>query len=109
VSSKERRSRTPRYELREETGIYEAQISGLVGRREGSLQLPDNERVLAVEHYFVVHTDAESISRDGWTAQESEVMADHRWWGREELSSTTETVYPEGLIDMLDEAGVFGP
>jgi hypothetical protein len=36
-------------------------------------------------------------------------MADHRWWGREELSSTTETVYPEGLIDMLDEAGVFGP
>jgi len=36
-------------------------------------------------------------------------MADHRWSGREELASTTETVYPEGLVDMLDEAGVFGP
>ena len=35
-------------------------------------------------------------------------MADHQWWSREELSSTTETIYPEGLIEMLDEAGVFG-
>lgn len=30
------------------------------------------------------------------------------WWSREELSSTTETIYPEGLVEMLDEAGVFG-
>jgi len=36
------------------------------------------------------------------------VMADHRWWSREDLSSTTETVYPEGLVEMLIEAGVFG-
>jgi hypothetical protein len=35
-------------------------------------------------------------------------MADHQWWSREELSITTETIYPEGLIEMLDEAGVFG-
>ncbi|MEQ5840315.1 NUDIX domain-containing protein [Paraburkholderia acidicola] len=95
-------------ELREETGIHEAHISGPVDRREVPLQLPDGERVLAVEQYFVVNTDTESISRDGWTADEIEVMADHRWWSREELSATTETIYPEGLIAMLDEAGVFG-
>jgi hypothetical protein len=72
------------------------------------LLLPDGERVLAVEQYFVVNTDTESVSRDGWTAEEMEVMADHQWWSREELSSTTETIYPEGLIEMLDEAGIFG-
>jgi 8-oxo-dGTP pyrophosphatase MutT (NUDIX family) len=94
-------------ELREETGIHEAKVSGPVGRREVLLQLPDGEHVLAVEQYFVVNTDTESISRDGWTAEEIEVMADHRWWSREELSITTETIYPEGLIAMLDEAGVF--
>ncbi len=35
-------------------------------------------------------------------------MAEHRWWGLDELRSTTETVYPEGLIEMLSEPGVFG-
>jgi hypothetical protein len=63
--------------------------------------------VFAVEQYFVVDTDTESISRDSWTAEEKEVMADHQWWSREELSSTTETIYPEGLVQMLDNAGVF--
>jgi 8-oxo-dGTP pyrophosphatase MutT (NUDIX family) len=95
-------------ELREETGIREAHVSMPVGRREVPLQLPDGERVLAVEQYFVVKTDTESISRDGWTAEETEVMADHRWWSREELCTTGETIYPEGLVEMLDEAGVFG-
>ena len=65
-------------ELREETGIREARVSKPIGRREVPLQLPDGERVLAVEQYFVVRTDRESISRDGWTAQEMEVMADRR-------------------------------
>ncbi|MFM0061819.1 NUDIX hydrolase [Paraburkholderia aspalathi] len=95
-------------ELREETGICEAQISGPASRREVALQLPDGERVLAVEQYFAVQTDTESISHEGWTAQECEVMADHRWWSREELSATTETIYPDKLIEMLDEIGVFG-
>ena len=97
-----------RRELREETGILEAHVSMPVGRREVPLQLPDGERVLAVEQYFVVNTDTEAISRDGWTAEEREVMADHRWWSREELSTTGETIYPEGLVEMLDEAGAFG-
>ncbi len=79
-----------------------------VGRREVPLQLPDGEHVLAVEQYFVVNTGAESISRDSWTPEEMEVMADYKWWSREELSSTTETIYPEGLVEMLDSAGVFG-
>ncbi|MGN8111295.1 NUDIX hydrolase [Paraburkholderia sp. 22098] len=95
-------------ELREETGICKAQVSQPVGRREVPLQLPDGERVLAVEQYFVVDTDTESISRDRWTAEEMEVMADHKWWSHEELSSTTETIYPEGLVEMLDSADVFG-
>jgi 8-oxo-dGTP pyrophosphatase MutT (NUDIX family)/ribosomal protein S18 acetylase RimI-like enzyme len=95
-------------ELREETGIRNAQVSHPVGRREVPLQLPDGEHVLAVEQYFVVNAETESISHDGWTAEEMEVMADHKWWSREELSSTSETIYPEGLVEMLDGAGVFG-
>jgi 8-oxo-dGTP pyrophosphatase MutT (NUDIX family) len=94
-------------ELREETGIRETNISLPVGRREFPLQLPDGEHVLAVEKYFVVNSETESISRDDWTAEEREVMSDHKWWSREELSNSTETIYPEGLVEMLDIAGIF--
>lgn len=94
-------------ELYEETGIQAAQVSGPVGRREVLLQLPDGEQVLAIEQYFAAHTDTEFVSREGWTAQEREVMADYRWWTLEELRTTTETVYPEGLVEMLNESGIF--
>lgn len=95
-------------ELREETGIRKAQLSEPIGRRVVPLQLPDGESVIAVEQYFVVSTDTEVISRDSWTAEEREVMVGHQWWSREELSSTSETIYPEGLVEMLDKVGVFG-
>lgn len=95
-------------ELREETGILRAQLSEPVGRREVPLQLPNGEHVIAVEQYFVVSTDTEFISRESWTAEEREVMVCHRWWSREELSSTSEVIYPEGLVEILDNAGVFG-
>ncbi|MCC8393826.1 GNAT family N-acetyltransferase [Paraburkholderia sp. MMS20-SJTR3] len=94
-------------ELREETGICTAQVSQSVAQREVLLQLPDGEHVLAIEQYFVVGIDTESISRAGWTADERAVMADHRWWSRDELCSTKETIYPEGLVQMLDNGGVF--
>ena len=65
-------------ELREETGIHAAQMAGPVGRSEVQLQLPDGEWVLAVEQYIVAHTGTELISRDSWTVQERELMAEHR-------------------------------
>jgi len=37
-----------------------------------------------------------------------EMMADHKWRSREELVTTAEIVYPDGLVDMLDEARIFG-
>ena len=95
-------------ELREETGLREAQVSGPISDRRFSLQLADGEHVFAIEQYFVVDAETDSISREGWTAEEIEVMAAHKWWSREELVTTTEIIYPDGLIEMLDEAGVFG-
>jgi 8-oxo-dGTP pyrophosphatase MutT (NUDIX family) len=94
-------------ELQEETGICTAQASRLEGQREVLLQMPDGRHVFAIEQYFVVRADTESISRANWTAEERGVMADHRWWSRDELTDTKETVYPEGLIEMLDNGGVF--
>ncbi|MSP49724.1 MAG: NUDIX domain-containing protein [Alphaproteobacteria bacterium] len=88
-------------ELREETGIQAESVGRQIGRREFVLQLTDGEHVAADERFFRVDVKEATLSRDGWTAEEVEVMAAHRWWSRDELSRTTEIVWPENLIEML--------
>jgi hypothetical protein len=41
--------------------------------------------------------------------EETQVMADHHWWSAEQLRSTEATVWPEALVAMLEQAGVFKP
>ena len=73
--------------------------------REFELLLPDGERVWAQERFFVVRVADRRLSREGWTALEQEVMADHRWWSPAELASTPATVWPERLADLLRTVG----
>ena len=88
-------------ELREETGIRVESVGPQVGQREFVLQLSDGEHVVADERFFRVEAKEATLSRDEWTAEEAEVMVAHRWWSRDELSHTSETVWPENLIEML--------
>jgi hypothetical protein len=62
------------------------------------------EHVTADERFFLVRTGDISLSRDGWIAQEADIMTDHKWWSRDELAQTSETVWPENLATMLDAA-----
>ena len=96
-------------ELREETGIQVTTVVGPVADRRFSLLLPSGEMVLAVEQYFVVYAQNQTISSSEWTLHETQVMADHHWWSALELRSTGETVWPEALVEMLVDAGVFKP
>ena len=91
-----------RRELFEETGILRDAVGQPVAEREFALQLHDGEYVMAEERFFLVLVDGQSLSRDGWTAVEIEVMTGHRWWSVEELTSTSETVFPETLVAILD-------
>jgi 8-oxo-dGTP pyrophosphatase MutT (NUDIX family) len=91
-------------ELFEETGLKVAAVGASVAERSFPMMLPSGETVLSVERYFVVHTDSERLSREGWTAHEVRVMADHKWWSVAELRETRETVWPEQLIKMLESA-----
>jgi 8-oxo-dGTP diphosphatase len=89
-------------ELWEETGIRAQTIGPEIGRRVFPLQLPDGEHVTADERFFLVRSEDGSLSRDGWTALEQEVMTEHKWWSPEELAQTSATVWPENLLTMLD-------
>lgn len=93
-------------ELREETGIEVEAVAAPVRDRRVTLMLPCGETVLAIEQYFVVQAPSEALSKAEWTVHETQVMADHRWWSAAELRATEETVWPEGLVEMLQDAGV---
>lgn len=88
-------------ELFEETGIADATIGDELARREFEMQLPDGEIVMADERLFLVRVTETSLSRDNWTTMEQEVMTEHRWWTHAELSTTTETVYPENICELV--------
>jgi len=91
-------------ELREETGIRLKDIGAEVARRGLVLQLPDGERVMADERYFLVNSENTTLSREAWTAEEREVMADYKWWSQTELAQTSETFWPADLLEMLRAA-----
>lgn len=94
-------------ELKEETGFETAVPEQHVLTREFPLRLPDGETVVAHERYFAVHVDNEDVSRQGWSQQEIDVMADHRWWSSQALRDCTDIIYPEGLLDFLETNGYF--
>ncbi|AZD54443.1 NUDIX hydrolase [Pseudomonas chlororaphis subsp. aurantiaca] len=94
-------------ELHEETGIRVGTVGEPVADRRFPMQLPSGEWVTSVEQYFVVHAPDQPLSRAGWTSSEVQVMADHHWWSADDLRSTEAIVWPESLVEMLEEAGVF--
>lgn len=91
-------------ELREETGIVVGEVGPHIAEREFPLQMPDGETVMAEERFYLVEVASSDLSRDGWTAHETKVMTEHRWWSAGELRSAEVQVWPENLPDMLGPA-----
>ena len=88
-------------ELEEETGIQIASVGPQIGQREFVLQLPDGEHVVADKRFFLIKASNTSLSRGGWTFEETQVMADHRWWSQDDLAQTSATVWPENILTMI--------
>lgn len=92
-----------RRELREETGVEaEAPLGAPLTRREVTFEF-EGTIYQQAEDYFVVSTTSPTVRTDGWTDDERRVMTSYRWWSRSELAATTETVYPEDLVQLLTQ------
>lgn len=91
-------------ELHEETGLKVQSVSQCIARKEFPWVMPDGERVLAVEHYFVVHANEQQLDATGWSDQEREVVSEVRWWSEEELLACQEVVFPPDLPTLLTQA-----
>jgi ADP-ribose pyrophosphatase YjhB (NUDIX family) len=87
-------------ELREETGLTSVAIGRVVLERDKALVL-DGEMVLFQETYLIGRTHVTAISWDGIEDAERAVFREHRWWTLSELRETAETVFPEGLAELV--------
>ncbi|EEA94997.1 NUDIX hydrolase [Pseudovibrio sp. JE062] len=90
-----------RRELLEETGITEPVTEKIhIGR--AIFQTPSGETVDAEEHFFLVTVPHSKIDYSNHTELETQVMRSHRWWTREELETTSLTVFPENILEILE-------
>jgi 8-oxo-dGTP pyrophosphatase MutT (NUDIX family) len=97
-----------RREVLEETGLVLDELGPAVGHRR--VEFPfDGRIIVSDEVYFVVRVPGGAISTDGWTELERAVVEEHRWWTLDELRATSETVYPEDLLALIEAAGGASP
>lgn len=102
IDGKEDLHEAARREVLEEVGL---DLSGrdlgpVVLRRDASFSF-EGVPYLQHEAYFVVRVDRVEVDPAGWTDQERRAISDHRWWPVHDLIDTDETIYPEGLGDLL--------
>lgn len=91
-----------RRELFEETGLTVADPGPEVARRVECFRLPDGRMARVDQRFFVLHTEDFALSPSGWTDEERRVLAEHRWWGADEIRASAETLWPDDLADILD-------
>jgi 8-oxo-dGTP diphosphatase len=92
-----------RRELIEETGLALDPGSEIAQRTVDFVTI-EGDPVHADERYFLIRAPAGAeVSAAGHTELERRVMTRWRWFSREELADWPETIYPEDVIQMLDE------
>jgi 8-oxo-dGTP pyrophosphatase MutT (NUDIX family) len=89
-----------RREVREETGLTLADLGPIVLTRRIEFEV-EGERYDQDEVFFMVTVVGFEVDNREWTDLEHRLMLEHRWWTRDELATTSATVYPEGLAQLL--------
>ena len=92
-------------EIREETGLTAVALGRVILERNKVMPFGD-EAVLFEEQYLIGRTRVTAVSWDGIEEAERRIFLDLRWWTLDDLRQTTETVFPEGLADLV--AGLIG-
>lgn len=88
-------------EIVEETGLTDARLGPVVWTGEAMLHDRKRRPVHFRERFLVAWTRGGELSREGWRPLEREFVDEVRWWTLAELAQTRETVYPEGLAELL--------
>lgn len=92
-------------ELREEVGAEKVDLGEQIAERVQEHPVA-GQQVRQIERYFLVRASADGI--DPSKATQPDTVRSSRWWTLTELRSTTETVYPLGLAELLADIRAHG-
>lgn len=99
-------------ELREEVGLRRESPGPPVSRRVVIFRQPDGELAEVEERHYRIDLPDRRLGEAELTDEERGIIAEHRWWSPAELAATTETVWPESLLALLQgppAPAVMGP
>jgi 8-oxo-dGTP pyrophosphatase MutT (NUDIX family) len=88
-------------EAEEETGLTDLMLGPVVWRDETILRDAELTPRHFKQRYIVARSAGGPLSRAGWHAEEHALIDELRWWTREELAHSHETIYPIGLAELL--------
>jgi 8-oxo-dGTP pyrophosphatase MutT (NUDIX family) len=89
-----------RRELREETGLVVDGLGEPVFHRTTEFDF-EGVHYCQTEDYFFVRAPRFVIRDDEWSDIERRAVLGGRWWSVAEMRSTTATIYPETLADLV--------
>jgi len=91
-------------ELREETGLVAAaaDLGSPIAVTGGYADL-GWAKGLFRDDFFVYRVDSHHVDTSGFNALERRHHAGHRWWTHDDLKSTTETIFPFGLAQLISD------
>jgi 8-oxo-dGTP pyrophosphatase MutT (NUDIX family) len=95
-------AQTARRELFEETGARVDDLGSVIFSRSAAFDFNGNHYEQD-EWYFIGRIDNLEPSFAGFETHEIASIDAWRWWTRDELRTTNETVYPAELVQLLDD------
>ena len=90
-----------RRELFEETGLA-ADPGPIIATRSNRFLTAQGEPVLSDERYFRIRVPAFEMDTSRHTELERQIMQQHRWFTRHELTCWHEPIFPSELLDLWD-------
>ncbi|MCU1595695.1 MAG: MutT/nudix-family hydrolase [Frankiales bacterium] len=90
-------------ELYEETGLQRVPSDlGEPVHEEVSPFSFGGRMIVQSNTFFLLRVVEHEVDTKGFQQLETDSILEHRWWRREDLRTTTDSVYPRCLVELLD-------